>query len=104
MTAITRPLEEHGFIWVGQSPGNGSAVPGIASEAGFGFAETGRFVEAGATGEQIFNGLEAAAFQARQRGTAIVRIPSSRDALTALLRSYSHIPKQLICLALRLPF
>ncbi|MEM7210440.1 MAG: divergent polysaccharide deacetylase family protein [Pseudomonadota bacterium] len=86
MRAITRPLEAHGFVWVDQSPGNGSSVPEIASESGFGFAETGRVVDAGATGEQIFNGLESAAFQARQRGTAIVRIPASRDALTALLR------------------
>lgn len=86
MASIVDPVNEHGFVWIGEQAGSGSTVASLASEAGFGFAEMGRAIGPGATGDQIFNGLEAAAFLARQRGSAIVRIPSSREALTALLR------------------
>ena len=86
MQAVLQPLQEHGFAYIDLPAGSGSVVASLAKDAGLAYSASSRYVPAGATADQIFTGLENAAFQARQRGSAIVRVEASREALTALLR------------------
>ena len=86
MQAVIAPLKQHGFAFVDLIAGSGSVVGGLADADGLSYAEASRVVPAASNGEQIFTNLENAAFQARQKGTAIVEITSGPEALTALLR------------------
>lgn len=86
MRSVIEPLEKHGFAFIDVTAGSGSKVEALARAAGLSYSETSRYVPEGATDQQVFTSLESAAFQARQRGTAIVQINASRAALTAILR------------------
>ncbi len=86
MQAVIAPLKQHGFAYVDQLAGSGSVAGELAVADGVFYAETNRVVPAASNGDQIFSSLENAAFQARQKGTAIVEITTGPDALTALLR------------------
>ncbi len=85
MQVVVAPLKQHGFAFVGLTSGGGASA-GLAEEAGVPYAAANRQVPPEANGDQIFTNLENAAFQARQKGTAIVQITASREALTSLLR------------------
>lgn len=86
MQSVLDPLQQHGFAFIDITSGNGSRVGPIARSAGLKYGETNRYAPAGASAEDVYNTIETAAFQARQRGSAIVQIEASRDALTAILR------------------
>lgn len=86
MQAVIARLKQHGFAYVDQLAGSGSVAGELAVADGVFYAETNRVVPAASNGDQIFSNLENAAFQARQKGTAIVEITTGPDALTALLR------------------
>ncbi len=86
MAAVMAPVSEHGFAYLDLRAGIGSAAERIAGEAGVAYAASNRFVDAGATEEQIYQLLEGASFQARRKGTAIVTITASPEALKALVR------------------
>ncbi|MEM9060161.1 MAG: divergent polysaccharide deacetylase family protein [Pseudomonadota bacterium] len=86
MRTVLEPLAEHGFAWIDLRSGAGSSAAQLAEASGVAYAESDRFVGSDATDEQVFTTLENAAFQARQKGTAIVYVTASGAALTAILR------------------
>ena len=86
LQAIIGPIADHGFAYLDLDPGIGSEAERLSTAAGVVYAGSDRFVPAGKDDAQVFTSIENAAFQARQKGTAIVYITASREALTALLR------------------
>lgn len=86
MTAILNALVEHGFLWLDPRLGTGSRTEYAARETGVVWSAGDRLINTPATEEQIYQNLESAAFQARRNGTVIVFLPTSPDALKALVR------------------
>ncbi|MEL7470823.1 MAG: divergent polysaccharide deacetylase family protein [Pseudomonadota bacterium] len=85
LRTVLEPLADHGFAWIDPA-GAGRPAASLSGDAGVVYSESERFVGAGASSDEVFQNLEDAAFLARQKGTAIIYVTSSTEALTALLR------------------
>ena len=86
MEVVLSPVATHGFAYVDLKAGIGSAARRIAGETGLVYVESNRYVPVDATEEQVYQMLEGASFQARRKGSAVVAVSASQQALKALVR------------------
>ena len=86
MTALLKPVAAHSFIWVEPRLSPRSAAAQMAAGAKLLFVQANVNIGIGASSEDVFNGLEDAANQARSDGTSVIFIEASQDALRAIVQ------------------
>ena len=86
MSALLKPVLAHSFLWVEPRASSRSAAARLAAESDLIFIQANIFVAPGSSGDQIYSGMEQAAAQAKARGTAIIYIEASQDALRSLVK------------------
>lgn len=86
MKAIMQPLGEHGFLWVEPRIASGTGTRVAAKETQTTWAAGDRVIDRSASAEQIYQNLETAALQARRKGSVIVFVPASQEAMRGLVR------------------
>ncbi len=86
MSALLKPVAAHSFIWVEPRASSRSAAAALAARSDLIFLQANVFVEPMTNAEDVYRKIEDAAAQARLRGTAVIFIEASQEALRAIVQ------------------